>query len=91
LLRRHLIRRVNFLQASNGHMLLTLLRRDRFDERLSSGDRRYARDIELERGLSNRLLIEVRGLAERSVDDDVDVALSDKVGDVRTAFVYFED
>ena len=81
---------MNFLQTPDGDVGLGLLCCYRFHKRFCSGDRRYARDVELESGFTDRLLVVVRGLAKRGVDDHINISLTDQVGDVRTAFVDLE-
>ena len=82
---------VYLLQAADGHSLGGKLCGDAFDQGLGTGHRCYARDVELKRGLSDRLLVVERCFPQRRVDDKSDLALPDEIGDIRAALVDLED
>ena len=82
--------RVVVLQRADAEALLAQ-RADRADGGGGAGERGDARHLVHHRGAADRAIVEERLAAERRVDDEIDLAVDDLVGDVRPAFVHLED
>src|SRR5438445_2837377 len=82
---------VQFLQRANFNQLRIDTRSQRLNQRMRARHSRYARQVVLQSGAPDRLLVVVRSSPEWRVDNERNLALLYVIDDVGPAFVDFEN